>query len=259
MKGAVRERLPGVLLLVALAALWEIAGRLSLVDSFYFPSVGRILTALGSSFAEGRLPRALLASLTTGGLGYGLAAVCGVAIGVLAGRHGSVYRLIEPLIELLRPLPSPAILPLAILLLGIGTSMKVFVVAWACFFPILVNTVDGVRAVPPALVETAQNLGLGHFRIVTSIVIPAAAPAIFTGLRVALSLMLILVVIAEMVAGSSGIGHLILESERSFRVADMYAYIGVLAVVGYLLNRAFLAVDDRLLFWHHRRHRAARR
>jgi ABC-type nitrate/sulfonate/bicarbonate transport system permease component len=234
---------------------WEVAGLAGLVDPFYFPPVHRITLSLGRALADGTLPTAVGVTLLRGFAGYGLAAVLGITVGVLAGRHRLVHDLIEPLVEFLRPLPSPAIIPVAILLLGIGSSMKVFIVAWACFFPILLNTVDGVRGISPALIETAQNLGLGYWRTLLTVILPAASPVIFTGLRVSLGIMLILAVIAEMVAGNTGIGFLLLDAERSFNVAGMYGFIVALAGVGYLLNRLFLAVDRRVLAWHRAMHR----
>jgi ABC-type nitrate/sulfonate/bicarbonate transport system permease component len=249
------ERLIGFGLVGLLLVAWQAASVTGAVSRFYFPSIDRIARSFMTLTLDGSLPHALAVSLGRGLAGYGLAIALGLSIGVLAGRHRFVYHLFEPTIELLRPIPSPAIIPIAILLLGIDSSMKVFIVAWACVFPVLLNTMDAVRAIPPPLIETARNLGLGYVRTIHSLVLPAAAPGIFTGLRIALAPMLILTVVTEMVAGNNGIGFVLLDAERSFRVADMYAVIVALAIVGYSLNRAFLAVDRRVLAWHHAMHR----
>jgi ABC-type nitrate/sulfonate/bicarbonate transport system permease component len=225
-----------------------------LLHPFYFPPVHRVVMGIVASLVDGTLPTAVAASLARGFAGYALAIAAGVTLGLLAGFYPFVRHLINPIVEFLRPLPSPAIIPVAILLLGIGATMKTFIVAWACFFPILLNTMDGVRSVPPALVETARNLGLRRPGILLSVVLPAASPMIFTGLRIAIAVMLILTVISEMVAGNSGIGFLILEAERTFRVPEMYGSILALAGVGYGLNQAFLAVERRMLAWHHAMH-----
>ncbi len=251
------RRLSGLLLPALLLAAWEAAHRGGLADRFLFPSLVEIGASLWGALRSGRLPAALAISLARGLAGYLLAGILAVGLGLLAGRSPALQRLIGPLVEFLRPLPSAALLPLAILFLGVGDAMKVFLVAWACFFPILVSTIDGVRGVPPALLETAQNLGLGRLRTLFGVVLPSASPAIVSGLRVALPLMLVLVVVSEMVAGSSGIGFLIVEAERAFRVPDMYAFLGALALLGYTLNRGFLALDHRLLHWHHLAHQAA--
>jgi ABC-type nitrate/sulfonate/bicarbonate transport system permease component len=253
------ERASGFALVGLLLGAWEWASSVGWLQPFYFPSLGRIGASLAAATLSGELARAMLASLGRGFAGYGLAALAGVSLGLLAGRHSAIYRLIEPLVESLRPLPATALLPIAILLLGIGTAMKVAVVAWACFFPIMLNTLDGVRGVSPALIDTAHNLGLGNSGTLLRVILPAASPSIMTGLRVSLSVMLVMTVVSEMIAGNSGIGYLILDAERSFRVPDMYAYVLALALLGYLLNRAFVALDARLLGWHHRMNRCTQR
>jgi ABC-type nitrate/sulfonate/bicarbonate transport system permease component len=244
-----------LLLILLLLLAWEASALLRVVNPFYLPPPHRVATSLMAVASDGRLLTAATDTLARGFAGYGVAALIGVSLGLVAGHHRWVRDLVNPLVELLRPLPSPAIIPPAILFLGIGASMKVFIVAWACFFPIFVNTIDGVRSVPPALVDTSRNLGLGYLSTLLSVVLRAASPAIFTGLRVSLAIMLILTVISEMVAGNSGLGYLLLEAERTFRVADMYALIVVLAVTGYLLNWLFLGVDRRFLAWHYAMHR----
>jgi len=250
-----RGRALGYALVASLLLLWEAASVMQLLNPFYFPPVHQVAQSLLDAALDGRLAGAILTSLGRGFSGFLLAAVLGVALGAMAGRHPAVRQLIDPLLELLRPLPAPAIIPVAILLLGIDNSMKVFIIGWACFFPILINTVDGVRSVPPALVETARNFGLTYGQSLLTVVLPAAAPVIFTGLRISLAVMLILTVVTEMVAGSNGIGFLLLEAERTFRIADMYGFIFALAMVGYGLNRLFLVVDRRVLAWHHAMHK----
>jgi NitT/TauT family transport system permease protein len=246
-----RGRLIGAgIVLVALLA-WEAATVGRWLNPFLFPPVHTILARLAESLWDGRLVAAIGASLARGGAGYLIAALAGIGLGTLAGYHRVMRQAIEPIVEFVRPLPSPAIIPVAILFLGIGASMKVFIVAWACFFPILLNTLDGVRAVPTPLIETSRNLGLGYVRTLRDVILPSASPTIATGLRISLAVMLILTVVSEMVAGSSGIGYLILEAERTFRVAEMYGFILALATVGFLLNRGFLAIDRWLLAWHH--------
>ena len=244
----------GFALVAGVLLLWEVVSTARVVDPFYFPPVHRIALSLGAAVADGRLVMALAVSLGRGVAGFALGAGLGVAVGAVAGRHPLVRRLIDPLVELLRPLPAPAIIPVAILLLGIDSAMKVAIIAWACFFPVLLNTIDGVRGVPPALIETARNFGLRYAARFFAVVLPAAMPVIFTGLRIALAVMLILTVVTEMVAGNNGIGFLVLEAERTFRIAEMYGFIFALALVGYALNRLFLSVDRRVLAWHHRMH-----
>ncbi len=245
------SRLGGVGVVILVLLVWEFLSRNALfIDPQFVPAVSHIFRALWEVIASGELLWHYVASLIRTGLGYGAAALFGVVLGIPIGFALIIYNLTEPLMELLRPVPSTALIPIAILLLGIDNEMKVFVIGWACFWPILVNTIDGVRSVDRLLVETAQTFGSTRGEIVRKIILPAAAPQIATGMRVSLALALILTVVVEMISGNDGIGFFILDSERAFRVKEMFAGTFSLAVVGYLLNRLFLAADDRIMGWH---------
>jgi len=246
------SRWNGVALLVALTLLWEAAGRAGWVHRLFFPPVSRILQSLVTLVGSGEVLPHVGVSLWRAGLGYLLAALAGIGLGIAMGYWRQAYEAAEVVIELGRALPPPAIIPVAIVFLGIGDMMKVFVIFFACAFPILVNTTDGVRAVDPVLLRTARTFGLGEAAIIRKVMVPAAAPYIMTGLRVALAIALILTVISEMIGATSGIGYFILDSQRSFRIPQMYAGMLVLALLGYLLNRAFLLADARLLAWYRR-------
>jgi ABC-type nitrate/sulfonate/bicarbonate transport system permease component len=181
--------------------------------------------------------------------GYLLASTIAVTLGVVLGYFRLVHSLLETLIEFLRPMPSVAIVPVAILLLGIGDSMIVAVTVYASTWPILINTIDGVRHIERTLIDTARTFGLARRRILWQIVLPAASPYIVTGLRVSLSIALILVTTAEMIAGSKGLGFFILDQERSLQSSNMYAGIILVAVLGYLLNRLFVVLEGKAMKW----------
>jgi len=127
--------------------------------------------------------------------------------------------------------------------------MKITIVALAVFFPVLINTVQGVRGIDAVMIGTARTFGYGRFQIVRKIVLPAAFPFIFTGLRVSLGLGLILVVVAEMLAGTGGVGYLILDMQRTFQARAMYAWLVILACLGFALNAGFVVLERRILFW----------
>jgi ABC-type nitrate/sulfonate/bicarbonate transport system permease component len=182
--------------------------------------------------------------------GFVLAASVGIALGLVMGMFRQIYNLLEPLTELFRPIPGAAIIPAAILLLGIGDSMKIGVIAFSAVFPVLINTYGGVRAVDPIQIDTARTLGLSRSQIARHVILPAAAPYIFAGMRISLAVALILVIVTEMLTGGGGLGYFILSSQRVFKVPDTYAGIVVIGLFGYLLNRAFLWVQDSLLGWH---------
>lgn len=243
-------RWSGVLLIVVLLGLWEGTSRAGLVYTVYMPPITRIAAAWGELIASGELPRALGISLYHAALGYAFALVLALPLGVLIGFYRALFSLFEPLIELLRPLPPPAVIPLAILFLGIGDAMKVFMIAFACFFPMLVSSAHAVRNVETGLIDAARALGFGDVPILRYIVAPLAAPAVAAGARISLAIALILTIIAEMVAGNNGLGFVILDAQRSFRVPEMYAGIFTLACLGYALNCLFAWLERRVLAWH---------
>ncbi len=251
------SRWNGVALLLALGLLWEVAGRQGWVHRLFFPPISRILASLWALTASGEVLRHVGVSLWRAALGYALAALVGIGLGVVMGYWRRAHEAGEVVIELARALPPPAIIPVAIVLLGIEDAMKVFVIFFSCAFPILVNTTDGVRGVDPVLLRTARTFGVGEVATIAKVVLPSAAPFVMTGLRIALAIALILTVISEMVGATAGIGYFILDSQRSFRIPQMYAGMVVLALLGYALNRAFLAADRRVLAWHRRASDAA--
>ncbi len=235
------------LLLVA----WELGARATPKLELYFPPVSRILSALGQALAAGSITQHALVTLARFAEGFLLAALLAVLSGVVLGYFRFLNSLLATLIELLRPMPSVAIIPVAILLLGIGDGMIVSVTVYATLWPILINTIDGVRNIDPTLIDTGRTFGLNRWRILCQIILPGASPYIVTGLRIGLSIALILVTTAEMIAGSTGLGFFILDEERAMNSANMYAGIVVVALLGYMLNRLFLMIESRAMKWRH--------
>jgi ABC-type nitrate/sulfonate/bicarbonate transport system permease component len=230
--------------------LWEYGSRSSPNLQLYIPPISQILVALGELIMSGLVTTHFLTTVRRFLEGYLLAAVIAVSAGVALGYFRFAHSLLEMLIEFLRPMPSVAIIPVAILLLGIGDLMIVAVTVYASVWPILVNTVDGVRRIERTLLDTGRTFGLDRRRMLWQIVFPAASPYIVTGLRISLSIALILVTTAEMIAGSKGLGFFILDEERSLHSTNMYAGIIVVAVLGYVLNRLFIALEEQAMRWH---------
>ncbi|MFB6088890.1 MAG: ABC transporter permease, partial [Candidatus Aenigmatarchaeota archaeon] len=146
-------------------------------------------------------------------------------------------------------LPSTALLPVLILFLGIGDTMKIFVIFYASFWPILLNTIDGVRNVDSILISTGKTFGLEEREILTKVLLPSASPYIVSGLKVSSLMALALVITSEMIAGSSGLGYFILHSQRVFKVKQVYAGIAVIALIGYLLGKCFSRIENKYLKW----------
>jgi ABC-type nitrate/sulfonate/bicarbonate transport system permease component len=189
-------------------------------------------------------------SLVRLGLGYGIACVVAVVAGLALGLSRPLRRAADPIVQFLRAIPPPALLPFGILVLGVGDKMKIFIIAFVCLWPVLLNTIDGVAGVDPTLRETARVYGIRARDRLLKVTLPAAAPQIFAGMRTALSLALILMVISEMVASSNGIGYFVLQAQRSFAIPEMWSGILLLGLLGYVLNGLFLLVERRVLRWH---------
>ena len=199
--------------------------------------------------AGGALLKQLLPSIYRIFAGFFIAAAIAVPLGLLMGSVPFIYRLFEPITEFVRPIPSSAYIPIAILFLGIDNAMKIFIVVVGCFFPILLNTYGGVRGVDPMLIDTGRTFGLSRAKALWQIVLPAALPSVLTGMRISLGIGLIVVVIAEMIAGDSGIGYYILDRQRVFHVPEMFAGIFTLGILGYLINSVFIQIERRFLRW----------
>src|SRR4051812_13157705 len=205
-----RLRWPGFALVAAALVLWELAGAFGWVDTVSVPRISTIVASWWQALVSGSLPAQLGPSLRRIGVGLGLAAAIGVPLGLLMGVNRFAYRLLEPITELIRPIPSAAYIPVAILFLGLGDQMKLFVITLAAVFPILLNTYSGVKGIDAVLVDTGRTFGTPRLAILRKIVFPAAMPSILTGIRISLGIALIVSVVSEMISGNNGLGYFIL-------------------------------------------------
>jgi ABC-type nitrate/sulfonate/bicarbonate transport system permease component len=245
------NRALGIVLIALLLGLWELSSARGWVSALSWPRMSAILVTLWNLLLSGELLKELAPSLWRMGAGYTIGVSLGILVGLLMGASRLVYYVLEPLTEVLRPIPSPAYVPIAILFLGIDDEMKIFMIAFSTFFPVLLNTYSGVRSVDPVQLQTARTFGVKGSKLLWQIILPSAAPYIFTGMRVSLAIALIVMVIAEMVAASNGIGYFVLAAQRGFQIREMFAGVVTLAAIGYALNRIFLAIENRVLAWHH--------
>lgn len=242
-------RASGVLALLGILVVWDLSARLKLIDLLSWPPFFDIFWRWLQLIATGDLFVQLMPSLERVFYGYAAAVFVAVGLGLMIGYSKWIYNLFEPTLEALRPISVIAMIPVIILFLGLGDTMKIFIIAYACFFPILLNTVSGVRDVDPVLVNTARTFGLSQWQTLAHVIVPAATPYIFTGMRISVGFSLMAMVAAEMLTGGDGIGAFILDSQRTFKVRDMYAGIITLGVLGYVLNRIFIACELWLLRW----------
>jgi ABC-type nitrate/sulfonate/bicarbonate transport system permease component len=216
-----------------------------------FPRLSTILVTFRHMWLFSQFGTNVVPSLERIAMGFGLAVLAGIAIGIPLGLSPKARLWAVPHIEYWRAVPPPALLPIFVILLhSIGTSQKVAFIAFFCLFPVRLNTIDGVRGIDPTLVDTGRSYGMGRFERVWRIVLPAALPQISAGMRNSLSLAVITMVLSEYFSSTSGIGYVLLISKNTFQLAPMWAAIVLIGLLGYLLNLLFLLAERRLLAWH---------
>jgi sulfonate transport system permease protein len=237
---------------IALFAIWWIASNDS--KSLYFPSLQSILEAFGHTWLSTGLTQHVLPSLGNLAVGLVLAAVIGVSAGLLFGLVRPLGEALSPILEFLRAVPGVALLPLGLLLLGIGPSMKISLIAYAAVWPILLTTVDGVRGIDATVQDVARSYRVPLRLRLTSVVLPGAAPQIMTGMRTSLSIGITVIVFSEMAGSTEGIGYAVLQAQRSFAIAEMWSGMLALGIIGYLLNVAFRGLENRVLRWNRAMH-----
>jgi len=182
--------------------------------------------------------------------GWSVAVVLGITLGTLIGRSKKISELLDPSLQFLRAIPGPALVPVFILLLGTESTMRIVLIAFGSIWPVLLNTIEGTRTVDPVQIDTAMAFRLPRGARLLRIVLPAAMPKIFAGIRISLALAVILMVVSELVASTNGIGYRILNSQIMFLLTDMWCGIVLLASIGYALNALLLKVEYNVLNWH---------
>jgi NitT/TauT family transport system permease protein len=242
----------GLLVVIGLLAGWEAVSRAALVNPAYLPPPSAVLLAWRGLAISGELVEHLTTTMRVWFQGLALAVLLGITFGLLMGLFRPVSATLSTLVELLRPMPSVAIIPIAIISFGLDDPMKRFVTMYAATWPILINTMYGVRSVDPILIDTARTFRFSGPRRAFRVVLPAASPYIATGLRLGAGIALILVITAELVASRSGLGYFVAQSQLSYRIPEMYAGILSIGALGYVLNLAFVMVESRALGWHRR-------
>lgn len=238
-----------------LVALWWVTSAGS--QNIYFPPLAMILETFGEDWLGERVLSDLLPSLGKFASGFLISAVLGVAIGTWLGLSPAARESAEPLVQFLRCLPPPVLLPVGLLFFGITDFMNIAIIVMGAIWPTVLNTSDGVRSLDPQVQDMARSYRLSYGQRLFSIVLPNAAPQIFAGLRTTLQLSIILIVVSEMVAAVRGVGFYILNSQQTFAVAQTWAGTLLLGIIGYLSTLVFLRVEKRVLNWQYGMRRAA--
>jgi ABC-type nitrate/sulfonate/bicarbonate transport system permease component len=243
------RRLLGVAVFGFALVVWEAWARGE--GSILVPPASAILETAWNVWPTSEFLTGARASLTRLAVGFVIGAGVGIAVGLVMGSSSRAMRMLEPLAEFGRSLPAIAIVPAAIVVLGLGDAMQIAVIAYALCFPVLVNTVEGVRTVSPEVRDTASMLHVGSLERALRINLPAALPSIVAGLRVAVSLGLVAVVISEFAGEGEGLGRFIRLQQTEFDIPAMYCGILFLGLLGYVLNSLFLVAEQHVLAWHY--------
>jgi ABC-type nitrate/sulfonate/bicarbonate transport system permease component len=256
MTAALRRVAALLALPVALFLVWWFASAGS--TNFLMPPLSKILAAFPDTWTPHTLVSEVLPSLVRLAIGYAAALVIGVAAGVAIGSSRTLRALTEPVLEFLRAIPPPALLPIFFLIAGIGNTMKVLVIVSGCVWPILLNTVEGVRGVDPVLAETCRSYRISSLLRLRTFLLRSASPQIMTGARQALSIGIILMVISELKASSEGLGFTIRQFQTGYEFPQMWSGVLLLGLIGVALALLFRLVERWVLRWYHGQRAAAR-
>lgn len=233
---------------VVIVGLWWFLSSGS--TAIYYPSLETILTALRDVWFWDRFTSDALPSLWHLGLGYTIGTGAAVMIGIPLGLMPRTARALAPLLETMRAVPAIALIPAALLILGLGGTMQVVVIAAGALWPVLLNTIDGVRAIDPTVKDVAGSYRLGRREQLFRLILPAASPQIVAGMRTAVSISVVTVVVSEIIGATNGIGFQLLAAQRAFDLPGMWAAMVLLGLLGYLLNVAFGLLERSVLGWH---------
>jgi ABC-type nitrate/sulfonate/bicarbonate transport system permease component len=219
------------------------------VDSVYVPTPSEVLSSLWNLVMSGQLIEATGQTVRTFAIGLLLASVLGVTAGVVLGASRRTFDFFRLVIEFLRPLPSVALIPFAILVFGVGSTATITMVTYASFWPILFNTYYGVRDADPVAVDTARNFGLRRTAVLRRVLLPMAATNIAAGIRISAAIALILTITVELITSSGGLGYFIVRMQTAIRVEDMYAGVFAVGLLGYVVNLGVRGLERRVVFW----------
>jgi NitT/TauT family transport system permease protein len=230
-------------------AAWEVAPRTGLVDRTFLPPLSEVLVEGWRLLGNGQLLVHVEASLLRALTGLTVAILVGIPSGLAIGWYARVALVVMPLLELFRNTAPLALLPVFILLLGIGESSKAALIVYSCLWPILLNTISGVHGVDPLLIKAARAMGLSPVRLFFKVILPAAVPTIFVGIRLAGAFSLVVLIAAEMIGAKSGLGYLIIYSQYNFQLQDMYVGILTITFIGLVFNRGLMALERHFTSW----------
>ena len=244
-----RDRLLNVISPLALLVLWEGCARLGFIDTRFFPAPSSVISTLIEMLRTGELVTHTAVSLERLAYGTAVGAVPALVLGIAMGLNRSIRALFDPLIAATYPVPKSAILPLALLIFGLGEGSKIFMVAIGVFFPMVINTTTGVLEINKIYLDVGRNYKANRWNTFWTIALPGALPVIMTGLRLGIGIGLVLIAVAEMVGAKSGLGYLIWSAWSTFAVEQMYVGLFVIALIGFLVTLGLNELERIIIPW----------
>jgi len=244
-----QRNLIAVATLSGLVLLWWLLAAMKWIEPVLLPPPQEVASAFVVTFQDGSLAKHTAASLLRVLQGFALATIIAVPLGIMMGNSQLVRGMVDPIVELIRPVPPIAVIPLAILWFGIGEISKVFIIAYGAFFPLLVNTMAGFKEVETVHIRAAQALGATRYEIFRDVILRSAFPFIVVGARLGMGMAFIVLVAAELIASSEGLGFLINDARYNFQTDRIFLGMACIGIMGFLLNWALLRLEHRLLRW----------
>jgi len=238
-----------VLVVVAWIALWALAAQQQWISPVFLPGPLAALKSLAAGFAQGDWVQLTLATVERMAYGWALACAIGVALGAMIGISPVLRAWLQPMLEVLRPLPASAMIPVAMALFGLTPTMVLSVIAFGSLWPVLLSTAHGFANIEPRLTEVSRVLRLSRLAFIVKIGLPNAMPDALAGMRLALTIALILSIVGEMLASQPGLGQAILMAARSFRSADLFGGVMLLGLIGFASNALLATLERRALAW----------
>lgn len=235
--------------LLVLILLWQLAA--TVINKTIFPSFTTAIVAAIHLVTGPVLETDILPSIERTIEGFLISAVIGIAIGMAIGHYQSAKSWTTAVFDFLRSLPTPLLVPVAVVIFGLNGHMVVATIVSGAIWPVLINTANGTSAIEPTMIDTAKTYGYKGRSLFIKVVLPAASPQIFAGLRIALSVSLVIMVVAEMLGGGSGIGYFIANAQQSFNINGSYGGVIILAALGWIFDTLFLMLERQILSWQH--------
>jgi NitT/TauT family transport system permease protein len=244
------DRWSGVLTFAGILVVWECLSQWGMISALAVPAPSAIARAIVSGVVSGDFNEPVLTTARQFVVGFAIAVALGIPSGFALGRWPVLYAAFEPVVEFLRPMPVAGVLPIALFIFGYRDLTAYAVIAFGAGWIVLLHSMDGIRGVDPVLVDTARTFRTSNPRVFFMVVLPAASPHIFTGLRVAIGIALTLAVVVEMIAGFGGLGTYIGLTQGAVQVTDTYAGIVMIGLLGFFIIRLFLLIEWQLMAWH---------